>query len=319
MFLEYVDYKGGKIIMVIKDIAVMWKDDKKKFVKESTYSAYCLLLTNHIIPFFGDKEEFIEVDVQDFVFQSLEKGLSEKTIKDIIVVIKMIQKFGAKNKLMPLNQIDVLFPSSLSKKELEIMSKENQKILFERLKDNFSFKNLGIVICLCTGLRIGELCALKWNSFDMENNVIKIRQTVQRIYVVDEDVRYTKIVVNEPKTKQSNRDIPMSAELLKIVKPLLKVVNSEFYVLSNDEKPIEPRTYRNYYKKVLKQLNIPYLKFHSLRHTFATRCIESKNSVKTVSVILGHSNITTTMNLYVHPDNAEKKRCIEKMLRDILC
>ena len=231
----------------------------------------------------------------------------------------MIQKFGAKNKLMPLNQIDVLFPSSLSKKELEIMSKENQKILFERLKDNFSFKNLGIVICLCTGLRIGELCALKWNSFDMENNVIKIRQTVQRIYVVDEDVRYTKIVVNEPKTKQSNRDIPMSAELLKIIKPLLKVVNSEFYVLSNDEKPIEPRTYRNYYKKVLKQLNIPYLKFHSLRHTFATRCIESKNSVKTVSVILGHSNITTTMNLYVHPDNAEKKRCIEKMLRDILC
>ena len=318
MFLEYVDYKGGKN-MVIKDIAVMWKDDKKKFVKESTYYAYCLLLTNHIIPFFGDKEEFIEVDVQDFVFQSLEKGLSEKTIKDIIVVIKMIQKFGAKYKLMPLNQIDVLFPSSLSKKELEIMSKENQKILFERLKDNFSFKNLGIVICLCTGLRIGELCALKWNSFDMENNVIKIRQTVQRIYVVDEDVRYTKIVVNEPKTKQSNRDIPMSAELLKIIKPLLKVVNSEFYVLSNDEKPIEPRTYRNYYKKVLKQLNIPYLKFHSLRHTFATRCIESKNSVKTVSVILGHSNITTTMNLYVHPDNAEKKRCIEKMLRDILC
>lgn len=304
--------------MVIKEVAVLWKDNKKHFVKESTYSAYCLLLANHIIPFFGAKEEFTETDVQCFVLQSLSKGLSEKTIKDIIVVIKMIQKFGAKNDFLPPNQIDVLFPASSSKKELEVMSRVNQKKLFEYLKINFSFKNLGIAICLCTGLRIGELCALKWNDFDMEDNVVKIRHSVQRIYVVDEEIKYTKIVVNEPKTKESNRDIPLSTELLKIIKPLMKVVNKDFYVLSNDGKPLEPRVYRNYYKRLLKQLDIPYLKFHGLRHSFATRCIESKNSVKTVSVILGHSNITTTMNLYVHPDNVEKKRCIEKMLRDIL-
>ena len=304
--------------MVIKEIAVLWKDNKKQFVKESTYSAYCLLLNNHIIPFFGMKEEFNESDVQQFVFYTLSKGISEKTIKDIIVVIKMIQKFGAKNNMMRLNQIDVLFPRTVFKKELEIMSKENQKKLFEYLKNNFSFKNLGIAICLCTGLRIGELCALKWNSFDMESNVIRIRKTVQRIYVVDEDVKYTKIVVDEPKTKESNRDIPLSSELLKIVKPLLKVVNDDFYILSNNLEPVEPRTYRNYYKRILQLLDIPYIKFHGLRHSFATRCIESKNSIKTVSVILGHSNITTTMNLYVHPDNAEKKRCIEKMMKDFL-
>lgn len=304
--------------MVIKDIAVLWKDNKKQFVKESTYSAYCLLLNNHIIPFFGMKEEFIENDVQQFVLYTLSKGISEKTIKDIIVVIKMIQKFGAKNNMMRLNQIDVLFPRTVFKKELEIMSKEHQKKLFEYLKNNFSFKNLGLAICLCTGLRIGELCALKWNSFDMESNVIRIRKTVQRIYVVDEDVKYTKIVVDEPKTKESNRDIPLSSELLKIVKPLLKVVNDDFYILSNNLEPVEPRTYRNYYKRILQLLDIPYIKFHGLRHSFATRCIESKNSIKTVSVILGHSNITTTMNLYVHPDNAEKKRCIEKMMKDFL-
>ena len=304
--------------MVIKDIAVLWRDNKKQFVKESTYSAYCLLLTNHIIPYFGDKEELVEEDVQQFVLDSLANGLSEKTIKDIIVVLKMIQKYGAKYKLMNLNQIDVNFPANSSKKELEIMSKDNQKKLFEYLKENFSFKNLGIVICLCTGLRIGELCALRWQDFDMDENVLMVRHTVQRIYVVDEEVRYTKIVVNEPKTKESNRDIPLSSELLKIIKPLMKVVNQDFYVLSNDVNPIEPRTYRNYYKRLIKKLNIPYLKFHGLRHSFATRCIESKNSVKTVSVILGHSNITTTMNLYVHPDNHEKKRCIEKMLKDIL-
>lgn len=304
--------------MVIKDVAVLWKDNKKQFVKESTYSAYCLLLTNHIIPYFGNKEELVEEEVQQFVLDSLASGLSEKTIKDIIVVLKMIQKYGAKYKLMNLNQIDVVFPVHATKKELEVMSRDNQKKLFEYLKDNFSFKNLGIVICLCTGLRIGELCALRWRDFDMEENVVKVRHTVQRIYVVDAEVRYTKIVVNEPKTKESNRDIPLSSELLKIVKPLMKVVNHDFYVLSNDVNPIEPRTYRNYYKRVIKKLDIPYLKFHGLRHSFATRCIESKNSVKTVSVILGHSNITTTMNLYVHPDNHEKKRCIEKMLKDIL-
>ena len=304
--------------MVIKDIAALWKDNKKQFVKESTYSAYCLLLANYIVPYFGNKEELMEEEVQKFVFNLLARGLNEKTIKDIIVVLKMIQKYGAKYKLMNLNQIDIVFPANIPKKKLEIMSKENQKKLFEYLIANFSFRNLGIVICLCTGLRIGELCALRWQDFDMEENVVKVRHTVQRIYVIDGEVRYTKIVMNEPKTKESNRDIPLSNELIKIVKPLMKVVNQDFYVLSNDINPIEPRTYRNYYKRIIMKLDIPYLKFHGLRHSFATRCIESKNNVKTVSVILGHSNITTTMNLYVHPDKSEKKRCIEKMLKMII-
>ena len=304
--------------MVIKDIAALWKDNKKQFVKESTYSAYCLLLTNHILPFFGYREEFTEKEVQDFVLQALRKGLSSKTIKDIIVVIKMIQKYGAKNKFWALNQIDVVFPTNTSKKELEIMSKENQRKLFEYLKANFSFKNLGIIICLCTGLRIGELCGLKWSDFDMDENVLKVRHTIQRIYIVNEAKRYTKIAINRPKTRESNRDIPLSNELLKLIKPLMKLVNQDFYVLSNEKFPIEPRTYRNYYKKVICSLGIPYIKFHGLRHSFATRCIESKSNIKTVSVILGHSNIATTMNLYVHPDIDEKKRCIEKMLKGLL-
>ena len=230
----------------------------------------------------------------------------------------MIQKFGAKKNLMSLNPIDIIYPMTSSKKELEVMSKDNQKKLLNYLNSNFSFKNLGITICLCTGLRIGELCALRWNDFDSDQKVLKIRHSLQRIYIIDGDEKYTKIKVDKPKTKESNRDIPLTNSLYTIIKPLLKVVKLTNYVLSNDENPIEPRTYRNYYKKILKKLEIPYLKFHGLRHSFATRCIESKNSVKTVSVILGHANITTTLNLYVHPNNDEKKRCIEKMLKDIL-
>ena len=304
--------------MVIKEMAALWKADKKQYVKESTYSAYALLVSNHIEPYFGEKSKFSESDLQDFVLRSLKKGLSEKTVKDVVVVIKMIQKFAVKKGLMKHCPIDVTYPKNSKKQELAIMAKEDQRLLLEYSKNNFSFKNLGLMICLSTGLRIGEVCGLRWSDINQDEGTLHIQRTVQRLYKVDSPTRYTEIVVAEPKTRESNRVIPLSGELLRMVKPLLKVVNRDFYILSNDKDPIEPRIYRNYYKRVIKELGIPYLKFHGLRHSFATRCIESKNSVKTVSVILGHSNITTTMNLYVHPDNKEKKRCIERMLKDIL-
>ena len=109
----------------------------------------------------------------------------------------------------------------------------------------------------------------------------------------------------------------MNKELLKMLRPLKKIVHGKFYVLTNEEKPTEPRTYRNYYKRMMEQLNIPPLKFHGLRHSFATRCIESNCDYKTVSVILGHSDITTTLNLYVHPNMEQKKRCIDKVFKSI--
>ena len=109
----------------------------------------------------------------------------------------------------------------------------------------------------------------------------------------------------------------MTKELLSIIKPLQKIVKGDYYVLTNDESPTEPRTYRNYYKKLLVKLDIPPIKFHGLRHSFATRCIESQCDYKTVSVILGHSNISTTLNLYVHPNFDQKKKCIDKMLKSL--
>ena len=102
-----------------------------------------------------------------------------------------------------------------------------------------------------------------------------------------------------------------------MLRPLKKIVNGKFHVLTNEEKPTEPRTYRNYYKRMMEQLNIPPLNFHGLRHSFATRCIESNCDYKTVSVILGHSDITTTLNLYVHPNMEQKKRCIDKVFKSI--
>jgi integrase len=301
----------------INQITEEWKEEKKKYVKKSTYAAYQLLIQNHIKPYFGDLYEVNEEKVQQFVFDKLDAGLSEKTIRDIIIVLKMILKFGIKNGYLEYVQIDVKFPSKQDKKNLDVLSKADQKKFMEHLRNNFTFKNLGIFICLSTGMRIGEICGLRWCDVDTAEGVIKVRHTLQRIYIIEGETRHTELLLDTPKTANSVRDIPMSSELLKMLKSLNKVVNENYYVISNDIKPIEPRTYRNYYKKLCKQLDIPELKFHGLRHSFATRCIESKADYKTVSVLLGHSNISTTLNLYVHPNKEQKKKTIDKMLRSL--
>lgn len=301
----------------INQITEEWKEEKKKYVKKSTYAAYQLLIQNHIKPYFGDLYEVNEEKVQQFVFDKLDAGLSEKTIRDIIIVLKMILKFGIKNGYLEYAQIDAKFPSKQEKKDLDVLSKADQKKFMEHLRNNFTFKNLGIFICLSTGMRIGEICGLRWCDVDTVEGVIKVRHTLQRIYIIEGETRHAELLLDTPKTANSVRDIPMSSELLKMLKSLNKVVNENYYVISNDIKPIEPRTYRNYYKKLCKQLDIPELKFHGLRHSFATRCIESKADYKTVSVLLGHSNISTTLNLYVHPNKEQKKKTIDKMLRSL--
>lgn len=299
--------------MKINEIIELWKKEKILYVKKSTYSAYLLLLENHISPYFGELDDIEEKDVQDFALNKLSSGLSIKTVKDLIIVIKMILKFAYKNKFLEFKEIDVKFPTENDIRDLEVLSIADHKKLLKYVRENFTFKNLGIYICLLTGMRIGELCGLQWCDIDGDNGFIKVRKTVQRIYIVEKDIRRTEILIDSPKTKNSIRDIPMTNELIKLIKPLKKIVNQDFFVLTNDENPTEPRTFRNYYQKLIKKLGLPDLKFHGLRHSFATRCIESKCDYKTISVILGHSNISTTLNLYVHPNMEQKKKCVNQM------
>ena len=301
----------------IGEVAALWKKDKQQYVKQSTIAAYALILENHILPVFGDKVQLTETDVQAFALKKIHDGLSQKTVKDVLIVLKMIQKFGANNGDLPFMEWSVKFPTEQTKQELEVLSINNQKRIMQYAIDNFTFRNLGIYICLSTGIRIGEICALKWGDINIATETISINRTIERIYVIDGEKRHTEVVIGTPKTKNSLREIPMSKELLKIVRPLKKVMNDEYFILTNEAKPTEPRTYRNYYKQLLKQLGIPDLKFHGLRHSFATRCIESQCDYKTVSVILGHANISTTLNLYVHPNMEQKKKCINQMFKKL--
>ena len=301
----------------IREIAEAWKEYKRPYVKQSTMAAYVLILENHVLPEFGDNDSLHEHEVQAFVLKKIEHGLSVKSVKDILIVLKMVMKFGVKKEGMTHYEWDIKFPANNQPKELEVLSVANHRKILDYVQHNFTFMSLGIYISLSTGLRIGEICALKWSDINVTDGTITVQRTIERIYVVEGEKKHTQLVINTPKTVNSCREIPMSKELLAMVKPMKKVVNGNFYVLTNEDKPTEPRTYRNYYNKLMEKLNIPKLKYHGLRHSFATRCIEAGCDYKTVSVLLGHSNISTTLNLYVHPNMDQKKRCINKMLKSL--
>ena len=301
----------------IREIAEAWKEYKRPYVKQSTMAAYALILENHVLPEFGDNDSFHEHDVQAFVLKKIEHGMSAKSVKDILIVLKMVMKFGVKNEWMNHCEWDIKFPVNSQPKELEVLSVANHKKILDYVQHNFTFMSLGIYISLSTGLRIGEICALKWSDINVADGTITVQRTIERIYMVEGEKKHTQLVINTPKTVNSCREIPISKELLAMVKPMKKVVNADFYVLTNEDKPTEPRTYRNYYNRLMEKLDIPKLKYHGLRHSFATRCIEAGCDYKTVSVLLGHSNISTTLNLYVHPNMEQKKRCINKMLKSL--
>lgn len=170
-------------------------------------------------------------------------------------------------------------------------------------------------MALCTGMRIGEVCALKWTDVNMQLRIITVRSTIGRIY--DYEKKATERLLTSPKTRTSNREIPICRELLTALRAIRKSAPNALYVVGCGETAKEPRTYRDYFARLLTRLNIPKIVFHGLRHTFATRCIECQCDYKTVSTILGHSNVSTTLNLYVHPNIEQKKRCIDKFSKSL--
>ena len=302
----------------IREIAAAWKEYKRPYVKQSTMAAYVLILENHILPTFGEDNSLPEQSVQAFVLHKIESGLSTKSVKDILIVLKMVMKFGVKKEWMTYYEWDIKYPPSSENKVLDVLSVTNHRKILNHIQSHFTFMGLGIYISLSTGLRIGEICSLKWSDINVTDGILTVNRTIERIYIIEGVKKYTELVINTPKTKNSCREIPMNKELLGMLKPLKKVVNDDYYILTNDERPIEPRTYRNYYKRLMEKLDIPKLKYHGLRHSFATRCIEVGCDYKTVSVLLGHSNISTTLNLYVHPNMEQKKRCIDKVFKSLV-
>lgn len=292
-----------------------WKKHKAATVKQSTMATYDIRLASYIIPEFNSVNEIDNYSLQDFIDKKCAQGLSPKSIRDIMTVLRMILNFAVKKGYLEDFPIEVSLPHNIPRSGLPVFSIKNQKILMRYLVTNMNQKNLGILICLFTGMRIGEICALQWKDIDLKMGMLVVRKTISRLYSPQSEGRHSALVISSPKTRSSYRSIPISDLLAKAIGLYYKEADPESYVLTGTGKPVEPRSYRDYYRRLLQKLDLPEMKFHSLRHSFATRCIESKADYKTVSTILGHSDISTTLNLYVHPSNDVKKSCIEKMIK----
>lgn len=299
-------------------VAVLWKKDKRQWVKPSSYATYVSLLNTHLLPFFGDRRSISEAQVQEYASRKYAAGLSVKTVRDTLVVLGMILRHGEKCGAWRHVSFDVHFPPEAGlRRPVQVLSKQQQLRLQGYLLDNLTCRNLGILICLHTGLRIGEVCGLQWKDVDMAAGVLCVRRTVQRVWLSDGTQRANPLLIGPPKTVSSMREIPLSRELKRVLRPFWKSALPENYLVSDAAGPLEPRYFRDYFRRVLARLGIPPLRFHALRHSFATRCIESRCDYKSVSAILGHASISTTLDLYVHPDYATKRRVIDQMTRSL--
>ena len=198
-----------------------------------------------------------------------------------------------------------------SKKKVKVFNNIEKKRLEKFLLNTDDIQYLGMLISLFEGLRIGEACSLKWKNINLKEKSITIEKTMQRMYVGENK---TKVIIDTPKTISSNRVIPIGITLYNKLKELKKKYNDEDFIMTrNNGKFIEPSTYRNKYKKLLKELNIEYKNYHCLRHTFATRCIQIGMDVKSLSEILGHSNVSITLEIYVHSSFETKKKFLNKL------
>lgn len=293
------------------DLCDEWLNYKRNKVKESTYCNYNFVV-NDFLKKYLDNIELEELEMFDFylMIEELKEKLSRKTLQDRISILKSILKYGER-KYDANFKIDLITTPSNYNKEIEILTeREKNRITNYMLRTN-KIKELGIFISLYAGLRIGEVCALRWRDIDFEKKLIDVNKTVQRIYVGEKE---TKVIFTEPKTVKSIRKVPIAEILLKKLKEVRKYyTENSFIITGSEEKFMEPITYRFTYKNCLKKCRVSYKKFHCLRHTFATRCVRVGMDVKSLSEVLGHNNINVTLSIYVHSSYDVKRKFIDRL------
>lgn len=298
-----------------------WLHSKRLGVKESTYIRYRNTIENHIKPDLGKypigkistslMEQFVSHKLQDGKIDSI-GGLSPKSMSDIMVIIKESFKYAQSYGVIVICSFErISFKKNAQ--EMRVLSLLEQQRLLSVLFKDFDRYKLGVFLCLYTGIRIGELCALQWKNVSLSEKAIKIEHTMQRLQSEDLNaLQKTRIIVTEPKSYAALRTIPLPEFVIDVIKPF--VGSSNAYVLSGEcKKIVEPRTMQNRFKAYLDEGKIEDANFHSLRHTFATRCIEAGFDVKTLSEILGHSSVKITLDKYVHSSMQLKRNNMEKL------
>lgn len=293
--------------LTVKRLFEEWLSAAQLRVKASTLANYRMKADKHILPEFGAfrYEQLTPRMLHDFMQRKLRSGLSPKYVSDIVTVFKTMAKYASRVHGFRNPIADVILPRA-ERREPELLSTPQQKRLTACLMKNLNPTSLCILLSLYTGLRIGEVCGLRWDDIDFGKSILTVRRTVQRINTG----AGTRLLTDAPKSRTSRRSIPVPVFLMELLQRLRK---DDGYVLSGTDRPTEPRTLQKRFKAILQKAGLPSIRYHSLRHQFATNCIRLGFDVKTLAEILGHASVEITLRLYVHSSMERKTECMNRV------
>lgn len=300
-----------------QEISLEWLEKQREQVKASTYNKYKNLVCTYVLPRLGtiSVEQITDGQIEQFSCQLLSSGgkkgsgLSSKTVSDTLSVVRRILAYANKVGYHPIATASKITVKRQTK-EMRVLSSQEQEVLCDYLTKHLNDRNMGILLCLFTGLRVGELCALTWSDISFSDKTIHVHHTMQRIQTDNTAGSRTKIIVSMPKSSCSIRTIPLTDEIALI----LSLHRKSGYLLTGSETSfVEPRTMQNHFKRVVQACGIEPANFHALRHSFATRCVEVGFDVKSLSEILGHASVNITMNRYVHPSMELKRQNMQRL------
>lgn len=297
-----------------------WLYSRKGSIKDSTFANYANLIEKHLLPGLGNMylATITTAVLDNFLKTKLEAGrldgsggLSSKTVTDLRSVLLMIVAYAQNHDYFCPVNCKVFYPQNIQP-DIQVLTRNEQAKLEKVLFTSCGFIELGILTALYGGLRIGEVCALQWGDIDFSDGTVNINKTIIRIRdLTPNSSRKTKVIIDRPKTARSIRIVPLPSFVLQHLKSYC--CKEKDYILTGTSSFMEPRTCLQQYKKLLKQAGLPDYTFHTLRHTFATRCVENNFDTKSLSEILGHANVSTTLQRYVHPSLELKKLQMERL------
>ena len=317
---EHGIYNLSNTEVTFSAVSEQWLYSVRQSVKESTFSHYQYTMRHYLLPIFGNfkvsalDEKILEQGLLEIITPTSrkQKPLGAAMAQECLSMMRRICKYAAHFHLIRPLEISVKLPQKKSKASLPF-TLEEQKKLQAFVMDSPTPRKIGLLLGFQLGLRIGEICGLKWSDFDLSASTVTVQRTVSRISCGD---GHTKVVVQSPKTEKSNREIPLPKSLVRVLKQLSKNFSNETWFLSgNEEKPVEPRCYRKSIRGYLKKASVHQAHPHMLRHTFATTCLQAHCDIKTLSELLGHANAAITLKQYVHSDMGRKRKEINRIFQ----
>lgn len=292
-----------------------WLKLNKNRIKASSYAKYSIILEKHIKPAIGkyNVSELNTLLIENFSDQLLhQKNLSPKSVKDTLVLLRSVIRYSEKQFPGAGGQIDIIYPKE-QKHEMRVLTQKEQLIFIQYLLDEMDDCKFGVLLALLTGIRIGELCALRWGDISLEEKTVHIHASMQRLPSQEPcGSGKTQLTITLPKSAASVRTIPLTSQMAFLCGKMCKQ-NKNYYVVTGTEKYMEPRALQYRFSKYTKMCGLEQVHFHTLRHTFATRCVEAGFEIKTLSEILGHSNPSVTLQRYVHSSMEMKRKNMDKL------